>query len=98
MAVRGLWFPASWYLLERANSSATSMPSPGRQEPTSILRLHCQRSAKHWNIGIYLASDERYTESEFPAPAPQKKASATPSSSTPALAPVLTTLSPPHVH
>jgi hypothetical protein len=30
------------------------------------LRLRYQGSADRWNIGIYLASDERYTESELP--------------------------------
>jgi hypothetical protein len=39
---------------------------PGRREPTPILRLRYQGSADRWNIGIYLASDERYTEDELP--------------------------------
>jgi hypothetical protein len=39
---------------------------PGRREPTPILRLRYQGSADRWDIGIYLASDERYTESELP--------------------------------
>lgn len=39
---------------------------PGRREPTPILRLRYQGSPDHWNIGIYLASDERYTEDELP--------------------------------
>jgi hypothetical protein len=40
---------------------------PGHRQPTPILRLRYQGSADHWAIGIYLASDERYTESELPA-------------------------------
>ena len=39
---------------------------PGHREPTPILRLRYQGSADRWDIGIYLASDERYTESELP--------------------------------
>jgi hypothetical protein len=39
---------------------------PGHREPTPILRLRYQGSADRWNIGIYLASDERYTEDELP--------------------------------
>jgi hypothetical protein len=39
---------------------------PGRREPTPILRLRYQGSADRWDIGIYLASHERYTESELP--------------------------------
>ena len=39
---------------------------PGHREPTPILRLRYQGSTERWNIGIYLASDERYTESELP--------------------------------
>lgn len=35
-------------------------------EPSPILRLRYQGSADRWDIGIYLASDERYTESELP--------------------------------
>ena len=34
---------------------------PGRREPMPILRLRYQGSPDRWNIGIYLASDERYT-------------------------------------
>jgi hypothetical protein len=40
---------------------------PGHHEPIPILRLRYQGSADRWDIGIYLASDERYTESELPA-------------------------------
>jgi hypothetical protein len=40
---------------------------PGHHEPTPILRLRYRGSADHWSIGIYLASHERYTESELPA-------------------------------
>ena len=40
---------------------------PGHREPTPILRLRYQGSTERWDIGIYLASDERYTESELPA-------------------------------
>jgi len=40
---------------------------PGRREPTPILRLRYQGSAGRWAIGIYLASSDRYTESELPA-------------------------------
>jgi hypothetical protein len=39
---------------------------PGRREPMPILRLRYQGAADRWDIGIYLASDERYTESELP--------------------------------
>lgn len=39
---------------------------PGRREPTPILRLRYQGSADRWNIAIYLASDDRYTENELP--------------------------------
>jgi hypothetical protein len=39
---------------------------PGHREPMPILRLRYQGSADQWDIGIYLASDERYTESELP--------------------------------
>jgi len=39
---------------------------PGHRQPTPILRLRYQGSADRWDIGIYLASDERYTESELP--------------------------------
>lgn len=39
---------------------------PGHHQPTPILRLRYQGSADLWNIGIYLGSDERYTESELP--------------------------------
>jgi hypothetical protein len=38
----------------------------GRREPMPILRLRYQGSADRWTIAIYLASDERYTESELP--------------------------------
>jgi hypothetical protein len=40
---------------------------PGHREPTPILRLRYQGSADRWAIAIYLASDDRYTESELPA-------------------------------
>jgi hypothetical protein len=40
---------------------------PGHREPTPILRLRYQGSADRWAIGIYLASSDRYTESELPA-------------------------------
>jgi hypothetical protein len=39
---------------------------PGHRQPTPILRLRHQGSTDRWNIGIYLASDERYTEDELP--------------------------------
>ena len=39
---------------------------PGRRDPMPILRLRYQGSPERWDIGIYLASDERYTESELP--------------------------------
>jgi hypothetical protein len=39
---------------------------PGHRQPTPILRLRYQGSADRWNIAIYLASDERYTETELP--------------------------------
>jgi hypothetical protein len=39
---------------------------PGHREPTPILRLRYQGSIEQWNIGIYLTSDERYTEDELP--------------------------------
>ena len=40
---------------------------PGYREPTPILRLRYQGSADQWAIGIYLASNGQYTESELPA-------------------------------
>jgi hypothetical protein len=39
---------------------------PGYREPAPILRLSYQGSADRWAIGIYLASSDRYTESELP--------------------------------
>ena len=39
---------------------------PGHRRPTPILRLRYQGSIEQWDIAIYLASDERYTESELP--------------------------------
>jgi hypothetical protein len=39
---------------------------PGYREPAPILRLRYQGSADRWAIGIYLASSDRYTESELP--------------------------------
>jgi hypothetical protein len=39
---------------------------PGHREPTPILRLRYQGSAEGWAIAIYLASNDRYTESELP--------------------------------
>jgi hypothetical protein len=39
---------------------------PGQRRPTPILRLRHQGSIERWGIGIYLASDERHTESELP--------------------------------
>lgn len=39
---------------------------PDHRQPTPILRLRQQGSADEWDIGIWLASDERYTESELP--------------------------------
>ena len=39
---------------------------PGHRQPTPILRLRYQGSVDRWDIGIYLASDDRYTESELP--------------------------------
>ena len=38
----------------------------GQSEPRPILRLRYQGSADRWAIGIYLASDQRYTEAELP--------------------------------
>ena len=38
---------------------------PGYREPAPILRLRYQGSADRWAIGIYLASSDRYTESEL---------------------------------
>jgi hypothetical protein len=40
---------------------------PGEREPAPILRLRYQGSADQWAIGIYMASTDRYTESELPA-------------------------------
>lgn len=40
---------------------------PGHRQPTPIMRLRYQGAIDRWNIGIWLASDERYTESELPA-------------------------------
>lgn len=39
---------------------------PRHRQPTPILRLRYQGSIDRWDIGIWLASDERYTESELP--------------------------------
>jgi hypothetical protein len=39
---------------------------PGNREPTPILRLRYQGSPDRWAIAIYLASHDRYTESELP--------------------------------
>jgi hypothetical protein len=39
---------------------------PGERAPAPILRLRYQGSADQWAIGIYLASTDRYTESELP--------------------------------
>jgi hypothetical protein len=39
---------------------------PGSEEPKPILRLRYQGSADRWAIAIYMASKERYTESELP--------------------------------
>jgi hypothetical protein len=39
---------------------------PGHREPSPILRLRYQGSPDRWAIAIYLASSERYTESELP--------------------------------
>jgi hypothetical protein len=39
---------------------------PGTRKPTPILRLRYQGSVDRWAIAIYLASHERYTESELP--------------------------------
>jgi len=61
---------------------------PGHRQPQPILRLRYQGSADRWAIGIYLASDQRYTEAELPTSFGPKtgtlRASTTPSSSTPA--------------
>jgi hypothetical protein len=38
----------------------------GHRQPHPILRLRYQGSADRWAIGIYLASDQRYTEAELP--------------------------------
>ena len=40
--------------------------SAGQHQPHPILRLRYQGSADRWAIGIYLASDQRYTEAELP--------------------------------
>ena len=39
---------------------------PGYREAAPILRLRYQGSADRWAIGIYLASDQLYTEAELP--------------------------------
>lgn len=39
---------------------------PGQGQPHPILRLRYQGSADRWAIGIYLASDQRYSEAELP--------------------------------
>ncbi|MGI8309493.1 hypothetical protein [Saccharopolyspora hattusasensis] len=46
--------------------SSASAVLPGDHDPTPILRLRYQGSADRWAIGIYLASKDRYTESELP--------------------------------
>ena len=40
---------------------------PGHYDLSPILRLRYQGSADRWAIGIYLASNGQYTESELPA-------------------------------
>ena len=39
---------------------------PGHRQPQPILRLRYQGSSDRWAIGIYLASDQCYTEAELP--------------------------------
>ena len=39
---------------------------PGQRHPSPILRLRHQGSIDTWAIAIYLASNERYTETELP--------------------------------
>ena len=39
---------------------------PGHRQPVPILRLRYRGSIDRWGIGIYLASDECFTESELP--------------------------------
>lgn len=39
---------------------------PGHRDPSPILRLRYQGSADRWAIAIYLASSDRYSESELP--------------------------------
>jgi hypothetical protein len=39
---------------------------PGRRKPTPFLRLRWQGSPEEWAIGIYKATTEQYSESEFP--------------------------------
>ena len=47
-------------------TAAGRPPLPGHRQPSPILRLRYQGSADRWAIGIYLASDQRYTEAELP--------------------------------
>jgi hypothetical protein len=47
----------------RSRINAVLRRSP---QPSPILRLRYQGSIDRWDIGIYLASDQRYTESELP--------------------------------
>jgi hypothetical protein len=50
----------------RGRFGCVSAQLPGYREPAPILRLRDQGSADRWAIGIYLASSDRYTESELP--------------------------------
>ena len=42
---------------------------PGDRNPVPLLRLRYQGSPDKWGIAIYLASDDCYSESEFPTAA-----------------------------
>ena len=54
-------------LAGKPRSSVKADRNPVRKtRGCSILRLRYQGSADRWAIGIYLASDQRYTEAELP--------------------------------
>jgi hypothetical protein len=67
LARTGLSRAASFILSHSSWPEAgVSVTLPGHREPMPILRLRYQGSADRWAIAVYLASDNRYTESELP--------------------------------
>ena len=63
---RGWPRPGEPVVRHRGQFCYVSARLPGEREPAPILRLRYQGSADRWAIGIYLASTDRYTESELP--------------------------------